>query len=71
MYEHLWRWGNKLRMLFGHKPVARRCCLKSTNLVAGVTGRPDLAVAVCQVCGSRHFELTVNPGKVGLRGARL
>ncbi len=32
---------------------------------------PDLSVKVCRVCGLRHFELTVDPGNLGLRGAEV
>lgn len=31
----------------------------------------DLTISTCQVCGCRHFELTVDPGKLGLLGATL
>ena len=33
--------------------------------------RPDMVVSVCQVCGLRHFELTVDPGSLGLKGVSL
>lgn len=32
---------------------------------------PDLVVTVCSTCGCRHFELTVDPGALGLRGKGL
>ena len=46
------------------------CCQKPENLVAQ-QDRPDLLVRVCKVCGCRHFELTVDPGKLGLRGTSI
>ena len=48
----------------------KECCKQPENLKPYQV-RPDLAVNKCQVCGCRHFELTVDPGKLGLRGASL
>jgi hypothetical protein len=31
----------------------------------------SVVVSVCKVCGCRHFELAVDPGSLGLRGASL
>ena len=45
----------------------KECC--KDNLGPAVQERPDLTYRCCQVCGVRHFELTLDPGKFGLRGA--
>lgn len=29
--------------------------------------RPDIVVTRCLVCGRRHFELTVDPGELGIK----
>lgn len=42
------------------------CCAAATNLMAFPSGQPDLILRVCQVCGRRHFELTVDPGQFGI-----
>lgn len=31
----------------------------------------DLMVSVCQACGCRHFELTVDPAVIGIRVSGL
>jgi hypothetical protein len=51
-------------------PKPNECCNKSENLKPQQL-RPDLVVNVCQVCGRRHFEMTVDPGKFGVVGAPL
>jgi len=48
----------------------KECCKQPENLVPKQE-RPDLFINVCKVCGCRHFELTVDPGKLGLRGQSL
>lgn len=48
----------------------KECCKQPENLKRHEE-RPDLVVNKCQVCGCRHFELTVDPGKLGLRGTSL
>ncbi len=48
----------------------RDCCRQTENLVP-YQERPDLLVNKCKVCGARHFELTIDPGKLGLVGAPL
>lgn len=32
---------------------------------------PDVEVSVCSSCGCRHFELTVDPGRLGVTGKSL
>ena len=45
------------------------CCEKPENRTAPepAAERPDLTVAYCIVCGRRHFELTVDPAKIGVK----
>jgi hypothetical protein len=33
--------------------------------------KPDLTVERCKVCGRRHFEMTLEPGKFGITGGTL
>lgn len=47
------------------------CCQDPGNLQrdkAEERNRPGLVCMRCQVCQCRHFELTVEPGVLGLRG---
>lgn len=48
----------------------KECCSQPKNLTE-TQERPDLTVQVCQVCGCRHFELTINPGKIGIQGKQI
>jgi hypothetical protein len=59
----------RLRRVFG-LPTRNRCCRKPSNLgELQQYGRPELGITFrrCQVCGSRHFEATAEPGQIGLR----
>lgn len=38
------------------------CCNLENNMEYKQE-RPDLRIDTCKVCGSRHFELTIDPGK--------
>ena len=52
----------------------KNCCKEAANLFRRENDpeeRLDLFVYRCKVCGCRHFELTADPGKLGLRGAPL
>jgi hypothetical protein len=42
------------------------CCAKEENLEAKQE-RPDLVIRTCKECGSRHFELSVDPGMIGMK----
>lgn len=44
------------------------CCAAPENLTEPepVEGREGLTVQFCKVCGRRHFELTVDPGRLGI-----
>jgi hypothetical protein len=47
------------------------CCTEPSNLRAEPSGADDLVLRRCQICQRRHFELTLNPGVIGLTGAAL
>jgi hypothetical protein len=50
------------------------CCKDPANLYRRENDqeeRPDLVVRRCRVCECRHFELTADPGKLGLRGSPI
>jgi hypothetical protein len=47
-------------------PKARACCQATENLELRDSGKPDLELRVCRVCGARHFELTVDPVALGV-----
>ncbi len=44
----------------------KECCKKPENLALHEK-RDDLIVMKCKVCGCRHFELTMDVGKFGLK----
>jgi len=67
IYEWSWRLANQVRVAIGRKPQPRRCCKRPENLSDPTRMRPDLLVRLCRVCGSRHFELTVDPIKIAVR----
>lgn len=45
------------------------CCENPENRSEPVEVKKDLVVRTCLVCGRRHFELTVDPLVLNLRGA--
>jgi hypothetical protein len=49
------------------------CCEQPENRSEReqVEGKADLTVTRCTICGRRHFEITVDPGQVGLKVASL
>ena len=50
----------------------KECCRDPQNLQpAPEFEKPGLSVRRCKVCGCRHFELSVEPGKLGLLGGAL
>lgn len=49
----------------------KECCRDPKNLGAPEKDGPDLTIQRCQVCGCRHFLLSVDPGSIGLRGAKV
>lgn len=42
------------------------CCKNPLNL-APFQVRKDLVIRRCNLCGCRHFELTIEPGQLGLK----
>ena len=50
--------------------MLKDCCAKPENLgEPQKTDKEDLVVRYCSVCGLRHFELSVDPLVLNLRGA--
>lgn len=54
------------------------CCANPENRAEGAGPRgldapppADVTVTHCTVCGCRHFEVTVDPGQLGVVGAGL
>lgn len=45
----------------------KECCQPAAGNLRVTEKRADLTVNTCQVCGSRHFRLTVDPGRLGLK----
>lgn len=56
---------------------AKRVCCQTPGNVPVVPDHPDaqptrgLVVRVCRVCQARHFELTLEPGRLGIVGQRV
>jgi len=53
-------------------PRAQRkfeCCRREENMKMQDPDimRPDLKLEICAVCGRRHFELSVDPGVIGVK----
>lgn len=48
----------------------KECCGQLENLEPHQE-TPDLLINVCKICGCRHFELTVDSGKMGLIGGEV
>lgn len=46
------------------------CCKIEANLVSTQINE-ELLVKVCQVCGCRHFEVTLDKGSLGAVGSTL
>lgn len=42
------------------------CCQVAENLEEKPSSKPDLELRVCRKCGKRHFQLNVEPGKLGV-----
>ncbi len=43
------------------------CCKVNENLEIQESGKSDLSLKVCKICGSRHFELTIDPASIGIK----
>ena len=46
------------------------CCANQENRLT-VEQNGSVVVQKCKVCGRRHFELTVDPVQVGVKGGKL
>ena len=44
-----------------------KCCDKPENLVFDEARQRDLIVRKCKVCGRRHYELSLDPVRLGLK----
>lgn len=49
----------------------KECCKVVENLEKQDTGKPELEMWKCKVCGCRHFELSADPGVYALKGAKI
>jgi hypothetical protein len=49
----------------------KECCRNPENLEVQQGDKSDLTIQKCKVCGCRHFELSVDPGYIGLFGKTL
>jgi hypothetical protein len=49
----------------------KECCKLIENLELQQNDKPDLTIQKCKVCGCRHFEVTLDPGSLGLVGGRV
>lgn len=50
--------------------VLRVCCADERNLIVQPQ-TSDLVVKTCRVCDRNHYEFSVDPGHIGMRGAAL
>ncbi len=48
----------------------KECCRKEENLIPSQE-RPDLIIKICRICHCRHFEVTLDPGKLGVTGIQV
>jgi hypothetical protein len=44
------------------------CCRDAVNLVYHDVKMGDTVCYRCKQCGCRHFEITADPGRLGIRG---
>ena len=50
----------------------KECCKDEENLgQVEIIREPDLVFRRCKVCNCRHFEMSVDPGKLGLKGSEM
>lgn len=62
--------GEETKQVAGQR---KECCQQEENLLPynEPTAPPDCEVMKCQVCGCRHFETNMEPGKLGVHGASM
>lgn len=65
-YQACWQGANRVRRVFRRPLKPKRCCRGPTNRRPLQTGRHDLKLERCRVCGAKHWELTVDPGRMGV-----
>lgn len=49
----------------------KECCQKIENREPQPSDKPDLTIFKCKFCGCRHFELSVDPGNLGIKGVKI
>jgi len=47
------------------------CCKLEENLELQPSDKPELVIRKCRICNCRHFELTMEPGIIGMTGQGL
>lgn len=71
MRNKSWEWKNRVRIWFGYRAVPRGCCTKKGNLSENVSiTDTNMTVRFCQKCGAKHYEMVLDPGKIGLTFAK-
>jgi hypothetical protein len=66
--DKCWRW---IKSLLKMKQERKYCCNQEENLGPIIQERPDLIYRRCKICNCRHFELSLDPGKIGITGNNL
>lgn len=69
MHLFFWHLANRVRLAFGRPAQPKRCCRNPQNLGTVELGSPDSRITFrrCTVCSCRHFEMTAEPGRLGMR----
>ncbi len=62
--------GEEIKQVVGER---KECCKQEENLLPydEPNAPPDCEVKKCKVCGCRHFEATMDPGRLGVEGAQM
>jgi hypothetical protein len=47
------------------------CCKNPENLELQPSDKPDLTIFKCRICQCRHFELSMDAGKLGVSGKEM
>lgn len=55
----------------GGDSALKTCCIVPTNLERKDSGRPDLLMTVCRLCGCRHFRALAEGGHMTMTGRPL
>lgn len=67
VYRWGWRLANRVRVRLGRPAQPKRCCRNEQNLGPIIRESAVLTYRRCRVCQCRHFELTADMGKFGVR----